>query len=142
LGHFGKRHIAINVFIYSVISNFLFMKCRWHEAVCFFFVHLRHVACGDAFIALGTKYCAVVFGKINHAVNYAVIVHFNKITLTNFLIIGNEGFAMRAANRQDMTATDFSAIWILIYSHDSPFERSRPVTKHKKLEQMLPFLGR
>jgi len=86
------------------------MKCRRYEAVCFFFVHLRHVACGDAFVALGAEYCAVVFGKINDTVNYAVIVHLNKVTLTYLLVIGNEGFAMGATNRQDMTATDFSAI--------------------------------
>jgi hypothetical protein len=54
----------------------------------------------------------VVFGEVQNAVNNTVVVHLNEVALTDLLIVGDKSFAMGAAYRQDVTATDFFAVWV------------------------------
>ena len=54
----------------------------------------------------------MIFRKINNILYDALVVHLNKITLANFLVVSYEGFAVSAGYFQDVAAPDFSAVWI------------------------------
>jgi len=56
-------------------------------------------------------------GEIKDSVNYPLVVHFHKVALTNFLVVGYESFAVSAANGKDVATTDFFAVWVWIYGH-------------------------
>jgi len=88
------------------------MKGRGHKAVCFFFIHLGNIPCGDALVAAWAEYRAVFFREIYKAVYYAVIVHLYKVAFAYLLIVGNECFAVGASNHKRMAAADFFAVWV------------------------------
>ena len=49
---------------------------------------------------------------------YSLIIHLHKVTFPDLLIAGDKGFAMGATNRQNVTATDFFAVWVGVNSYD------------------------
>jgi len=77
--------------------DLLFIEGRGHKAVSFLFVHFRDIPGGYAFAAVGAEQSPVILRKVDGALNYPVIIHFYKIALANFLIIGDEAFAISAA---------------------------------------------
>ena len=105
------------------------MKRRRHQPIRFLFIHLCHVSCGDAGIAIGTKYRAVMLRKVQNAVNDTFVVHLHEVTFTHLLVVGDEGFTMSARDRQNMAATDFFAIWVWVYGYGGHplFKRIRPL---------------
>ena len=93
------------------------MKGRWHQPIRFLFIHFRHIPGRNPLAALRTKYGAVICGKIHGTLDDSVVIHLHKITLPDFLIVGDVAFAMGAAYLQDMAAPDFFAIWVFIDFH-------------------------
>gem|GEM_PF-4067313 len=67
--------------------------------------------------AFRAENCAVILREVNGTVDYAVIVHFYKIALADFLIVGDEAFAVGAGDLKNMAAPDFLAVWILVNVH-------------------------
>ena len=97
--------------------HFLFVKCGRYQPVRFFFIRFGYIPCGYTFFAVGAKQSPVEKGKIQTALDNSVIIHFYKITFADFLVMGDEAFAISAANLQNMAAPDFFAIRIFINFH-------------------------
>ena len=98
--------------------DFFLVKRRGHQAVRLFFVHFGDVPCGDLCAAVGTKQCPVVLGEVNRAVYDTVVVHFYKVTLADFLVVGDEGFAMGASDLQNVAAADFFGVGVFVDGHN------------------------
>jgi len=98
----------------------LFVERAGRESVRFFFVHFGDVPCGYALAAVWAKQRAMIKGKVNRALNNPVVVHFDKIAFTDFLVVRYEAFAVGAAHLQNVAAPDLSAIGIFIDFHMIP----------------------
>jgi len=61
--------------------------------------------------------------EINSAFNDSLIIHLYKVAFTNFLIVRDKVFAVGTTHLQDVTASDFFAVWILINLHGQPLQR-------------------
>lgn len=83
-------------------------------------IKFSHIPGGNTCPAAGAKQRAVVFCKINAAVDNAVVVHLNQIAFPDFLIPGDILSAAGAGDNEDMAAPDFSAIGVLIGFHGIP----------------------
>ena len=80
-------------------------------------VHFRYMPCGYAFSAVRAKQDSMILRKINRPFDNSVVVHLNKFAFTYFLIICDEAFTISTTDFQDVTATDFFALWVFIYFH-------------------------
>ena len=95
------------------------MKRRWHKAIRFLFIHLRHIPCGDALAAVGAEDCTVILREVDRAFDDAVVVHLDEVTLADFLVVRNPLATIRAAYGEDVTAADFFAVWVWVSFHVS-----------------------
>lgn len=59
----------------------------------------------------------MILRKVNTALDDALVVHLDQIALTDFLIMGDKSFAVCAGDFEDMTASDFLAVWVFAYIH-------------------------
>ena len=91
-------YIAYNIHVFLWLANFLFVKGRGDEPIGLFFIHLCDIPCGDAFPAAGAEDRPVVLGKVEAADDDSVVIHLHKIALANFLVMGDEALAIRAAD--------------------------------------------
>ena len=95
------------------------MKGRWHEPVGFLLFFWRNVPCSYTLPAVRAIDRAMVQGKINAAVNNAVVEHLNQIGLADFLVMGYETSTISACYTQNMAAFYFSAIGVLDNHHNA-----------------------
>jgi len=135
----------------SSVRYLHFLKPGRHKPIDFLFIHLCHVSCGDAGIAVGAKYRAVMLGKVQHPVNNPLVVHLHEVAFAHFLIMGNECFAMGAVDRQDVAATDFFAVWVWVNGYgEHPYSPiifistrlSRLPSSHTFLRKMFARISR
>ena len=95
----------------------LLVECGRHKTVSFLFVHFGYIPRGYPRAAVRAENRAVVLRKVNRTFDNSVVIHFYKIAFTDFLVSGNETFAVRTAYFKNMAAFDFSAIRIFMYLH-------------------------
>jgi hypothetical protein len=60
----------------------------------------------------------VVLREVDGSFYDTIVVHLHEVGIADFLVIGDEAFAMGAGDFQDMAAPDFLAIRIFMYFHN------------------------
>ena len=98
-------------------SNFPFVEGRGYKAICFLLIHLRYIACGNMSAAIRAVQRTVILRKVDRTLDDSIIIHLHKVTLADFLILGDEAFTAPAANCKEMAAAYLLAVWILINGH-------------------------
>jgi len=74
------------------------MKRRRHKPIGFFLVGLCDVASGYSHVAVWAEDGSVPLGEVYRTVYDSLVIHFDKVTLADFLVVGDKGFAVSAAH--------------------------------------------